>query len=87
MNKQKPDSLWSDNFPKIETKSMTCSSDLRLIQEKFHNYDPYYVRAGVIKKSRDRFDSEWSSFKNLADNHFITEIQLHFHERSWEMWF
>ena len=87
MNKQASNSLWSENFPNIDIKSISCASDLRLIQEKFNKYDPYYVRAGVIKKSRDRFDYEWKSFKNLADSHFRKEIQLHFHERSWEMWF
>lgn len=81
-------SLWDDEFPSLDLNDERKHEQLRVFQEKYSQFDPYYVRAWVVMKNREEFDTQWNKYKilNLADSNFLTEIRTHFHQRTWEMW-
>ena len=81
MNNIKEDSIFISNLP------LDCS-DQELLEIKKENsqYDPYYIVSGCCSDRKEKFDRLWKKYKPYADNHFLNEIKIHFHQRSWEMY-
>lgn len=49
-------------------------------------WDLSYVTIGCIAETRQIFESLWPAFKDYADPHFLDEIKIQFHQRTWEMY-
>lgn len=74
-------SLFTDNFPII-----TSNKELDVLKAQYPAYDPYYVASGSISNRKSIFDELYAKFEPYADNHFLQEIKINFHQRSWEMY-
>jgi len=73
--------IFTDDFPIV-----TTDKELASILALYPNYDGYYVTSGCVQDRRDRFNSLWPQFEPYADRHFLTDIKLQFHQRTWEMY-
>ncbi len=74
-------SLFTDNFPKISTEK-----ELDALKAQFSNYDGYYIASATTPERKQLFDSLYSQYAPYADSHFLPEVKLHFHQRTWEMY-
>lgn len=75
------DSIFPISLPFAETYE-----EVENIKHKYAQYDPYFIASRCIKERRDRFDKLWRRYKGLEDSSFLTDIQKHFHQRTWEMY-
>ena len=73
--------LFSDIFPIIKT-----NTELQTLQERYAQYDPYYVTSGSMSDRKIVFERLFQKFEPYADTHFLTQVKKHFHERTWEMY-
>ena len=80
-DKNMDDTIFTDEF--LEVKN---DEELEMMKSKYQKYDSYYVASGCIKERHDYFDKLWQIYKSFADEHFLTEIKKHFHQRTWEMY-
>lgn len=62
------------------------NKDLQKVKDDNPGLDEYYIASACIKDRRVKFIKLWESFKELADRHFLSQIKIDFHERSWEMY-
>lgn len=62
------------------------SEELQKVKDDHPNFDGYYVASACIKERRNKFNKLWQCFKPFADRHFLSQIKIDFHERSWEMY-
>jgi len=66
---------------------LDCSDqELSEIKKENFQYDPYYIVSGCCRDRKEKFDKLWKKYKPFADSHFLNEIKIHFHQRSWEMY-
>jgi len=75
------DTLFSVELPFVET-----NEELEKVKQLYPTLDPYFIASGCIKERRAKFDALWKVFKPYADRHFLKQIQINFHQRSWEMY-
>lgn len=75
-----PDGLF-DSLPIVG-----IAAELEKIKQKHPSLDPYYVASGCIAERRNRFERLWLAFAPYADTHFLKELKLKFHQRTWEMY-
>jgi hypothetical protein len=75
------DSLFTDDLPLVKN-----NKELQKIKNLHPNLDEYYIASGCIRERREKFSKLWSAFEPLADRHFLSQIKIDFHERSWEMY-
>lgn len=59
---------------------------LNEIKEQHPKWDQSYITIGCIAETRQIFESLWPAFKDYADPHFLKEIKIQFHQRTWEMY-
>ena len=85
INNKIQDTLFTDNFPIIESNS---NEEMKKIKKKYsrYRYDEYYIVSGCSKSRREKFDKLWNVFKLYADKHFPKQYKYQFHQRSWEMY-
>jgi len=62
------------------------SEELQKVKDDHPNFDGYYVASACIKERHNKFNKLWQCFKPFADRHFLSQIKIDFHERSWEMY-
>lgn len=74
-------SLFTDDLPIVKN-----NEELQKIKDMHPDKDEYYIASGCIRGRRDKFNKLWNIFKPLADRHFLSQIKINFHERSWEMY-
>lgn len=75
--------LFTDNFPDVKT-----SAELEL-QKRFYlkkQYDLYYIVSGCSIERREKFEKLWQVYEPYADKHFLKQVKLDFHARTWEMY-
>lgn len=74
-------SLFTDEFPTVTSKE-----ELNDLKAQYPNYDSYYLASGSIAERKQKFDALYVKFEPYADSHFLQEIKINFHQRSWEMY-
>lgn len=74
-------SLFTDNFPVAAT-----DGDLDKLAQQYPNYDRYYIASGAIPERKARFEKLWQYYEPFADSHFLSQVKLDFHQRTWEMY-
>lgn len=64
------------------------NEELDKIKEDFKNLnlDEYFLCSAAIKKHKDFFEGLYEIYQPYADNNFLKEIQIQFHQRIWEMY-
>ncbi len=76
-----------DNSIFFEELPVTSSNQiLDIVKAHYPNLDPYYVASACIADRKHKFDTLWINFKPFADNHFLQQAKISFHQRSWEMY-
>lgn len=75
------DTIFTTELPFIES-----DEELKKIKEIYQKYDPYFIASGCCKKRREKFDKLWAKYQPYADMHFLSQIRINFHQRSWEMY-
>ena len=75
------DTLFSVELPFVET-----NEELEKVKQLYPTLDPYFIASGCIQERRAKFDALWKDFKPYADRHFLKQMQINFHQRSWEMY-
>jgi len=75
------DSIFTVELPLVET-----NEDLEKVKKLYPKYDSYFIASGCCKERRERFDKLWAKYKPYADSHFLSQIKIKFHQRSWEMY-
>lgn len=73
--------LFQSDLPTVDN-----NEDLQKVKDAHPGLDEYYVASACIKERRTKFIKLWECFKELADRHFLSQIKIDFHERSWEMY-
>lgn len=73
--------LFQSDLPIVDN-----NEDLQKVKDTHPGFDEYYVASACIKERRTKFVKLWEGFKELADRHFLSQIKIDFHERSWEMY-
>lgn len=73
--------MFTDQFP----DDVHSDEELNKIKEQYPDYDDYYVASGSIKVRRENFEMMYEIYAPYADNHFLSDLKKHFHERTWEM--
>jgi|SRR3989344_271071 len=81
MNPKISKSIFTDDFPVIDS-----GQDLQTLIRKYAEYDSYYVSSGAIRKRRDWFDYLYKRYYPYADGNFLSDLEKHFHQRTWEMY-
>lgn len=76
-------SLFPYNVPFCETED-----ELNIVKEQFkeHQLDEYFLVSAAIKERKDFFDNLFKTYEPYADNGFLKDAQIQFHQRSWEMY-
>jgi hypothetical protein len=76
--------LFDDEFP----EDIKTDEELKVLKEKYPEYDLYYIATGAIKERREKVDKIWNIFRPYASNHFLSEYKLdeNFNSRTWEMY-
>ncbi|MHB1456400.1 MAG: hypothetical protein ACYC0V_05730 [Armatimonadota bacterium] len=72
-------------FP-LELPLVKTDEELQKVKAAYRGYDSYYIASACIEDRRDRFEQLWRRFEQYSDTHFKSEIRVHFHQRSWEMY-
>ena len=62
------------------------NEELQKVKDNHPNFDEYYIASACIDNRRNKFNKLWQCFKLFADRHFLSQIKIDFHERSWEMY-
>ncbi len=75
------DSLFVTELPLVET-----NEELAKIKKLYPRYDPYFITSGCCEDRREKFDKLWGKYRPYADRHFLNQIKINFHQRSWEMY-
>ncbi len=75
------DTIFTIELPYIET-----NEELEKIKQMYPKYDSYFIASGCCKERREKFDKLWAKYKPYADSHFLSQIKINFHQRSWEMY-
>jgi len=75
------DSLFTIELPIVNT-----NEELEKVKAIYSKYDPYFIASGCIMERKEKFEKLWRNFKPYADSHFLAEIKMNFHQRSWEMY-
>src|SRR5680860_52308 len=73
--------LFQSDLPRVDN-----NEELQKIKDAHPKLDGYYVASACIGDRRNKFIKLWEGFKSLADRHFLSQIKIDFHERSWEMY-
>lgn len=75
------DELFDGDLPIIND-----NEELQKVKDDHSNFDGYYIASACIENRRNKFNKLWQCFKPFADRHFLSQIKIDFHERSWEMY-
>lgn len=70
----------------VELPLVKTDQELDEIIEMYLKYDPYFIASGCCKERRKKFDKLWLKYLPYADTHFLSQIRINFHQRSWEMY-
>ena len=70
----------------VELLLIETNQELEKIKQMYPKYDPDFIASGCFKERREKFDKLWANYKPHADSHFLSEIKINFHQRSWEMY-
>lgn len=73
--------LFQSDLPTVDN-----NEDLQKVKDAHPSLDEYYVASACIKERRNKFNKLWQCFELFADRHFLSQIKIDFHERSWEMY-
>jgi hypothetical protein len=73
--------LFTDNFP-----TATTDEDLDNLVRQYPNYDRYYIVSGSVPERKIRFEKLWRAYEPFADSHFLSQVKVDFHQRTWEMY-
>lgn len=71
---------------KIELPLISTSNELDVVMKLYPKYDPYFITSGCIKDRKEKFDKLWQKFQPYADTHFLSQVKINFHQRTWEMY-
>lgn len=65
-----------------------CNTDeeIKNLQKKNPQLDPYYLASSVITKRKVLFEECYKFYRPYKDTNFLTEIETRFHQRTWEMY-
>lgn len=77
------DTIFTDPFPDVKN-----NEDLEKLKHNapFSQYDESYVTSGAIQERRAYFDQLWIKYRAYADEHFLKQVKIMFHNRTWEMY-
>ena len=75
-----------NSFFTVELPIVSTSEELEKVKAMYPKYDPYFIASGCIRERKEKFEKLWSNFKPYRDKHFLTQIKINFHQRSWEMY-
>lgn len=78
------EALFSELFSDLPIVS--TDDELEKVKREHSSLDPYYIASGCIAERRSHFESLWPAFAPYADSHFLKELKLKFHQRTWEMY-
>lgn len=76
----------NNDFFLSDLRIVDNNEDLQKVKDNHPGLDEYYIASACIKERRTKFMKLWEGFKELADRHFLSQIKIDFHERSWEMY-
>lgn len=73
--------LFEPDLPMINN-----NEELQKVKNNHPNFDEYYIASACIENRRNKFNKLWQCFKPFADRHFLSQVKIDFHERSFEMY-
>lgn len=75
--------LFPFNVPFCETEN-----ELDKIKKQFKdlNLDEYFLVSSALEERKDFFDSLYEVYEPYSDEGFLKDVQIQFHQRSWEMY-
>lgn len=80
-NQKMQDIIFTTELPLAKT-----DEELEKIKKMYPKCDSYFIASGCIKERREKFNKLWINYSPYADSHFLSQIKIHFHQRSWEMY-
>jgi len=78
---QNSQTLFTDNIPFSDS-----NVEIADLKKRFSNFDPYYVVSACIPDRKKWFDDIWNVFYPYANEDFVKQYKLDFHQRTWEMY-
>lgn len=76
----------NNNLFNVELPTATNDEELDKIKSLYLEYDPYFITSGCSRERREKFNKLWNKYKIYADSHFLTQVKINFHQRTWEMY-